>query len=230
LAALEASESSAAPAFLRDRLLEVARETRALMRAFAEAARSAEDFVGLYRALRRYARVQESLYPLAPVLDPVSRLFLEPARRGDDDLVARLATAALRDDGVRAGVLHAQNERDDRGGFSLYVPETWDGRAAMALVVALHGGHGHGRDFLWSWVREARSRQMLVMAPTSVDRTWSIMRADDEDAPRLLGMIESIAERYAVDRTRVLLTGMSDGGTYALLCGLREGTPFTHLA
>ncbi|MGH7416823.1 MAG: alpha/beta hydrolase, partial [Candidatus Rokuibacteriota bacterium] len=28
----------------------------------------------------------------------------------------------------------------------------------------------------------------------------------------------------------VLLTGMSDGATYALLGGLREDTPFTHLA
>ena len=28
----------------------------------------------------------------------------------------------------------------------------------------------------------------------------------------------------------MLLTGMSDGATYALLCGLEEGMPFTHLA
>src|SRR5262249_30118297 len=133
LAALEALDRSSAPAFLRDRLLEVARETVALARQFSDAARSAEDFVGLYRALRRFARVQESLYPLAPVLDPVSRWFLEPARRADDELVARLAAAALRRDEVRAGVLHARNERGARGGFSLYVPETWDGRAAMPL-------------------------------------------------------------------------------------------------
>src|SRR5262249_31712716 len=27
-----------------------------------------------------------------------------------------------------------------------------------------------------------------------------------------------------------LLTGMSDGATYALVCGLADGAPFTHLA
>jgi phospholipase/carboxylesterase len=43
-------------------------------------------------------------------------------------------------------------------------------------------------------------------------------------------MVDSVAERYPVDRTRVLLTGMSDGATYALLGGLRETAPFTHLA
>ena len=100
----------------------------------------------------------------------------------------------------------------------------------MPLVVALHGGHGHGRDFLWSWLREARSRGVLVLAPTSRDRTWSIMGGEDVDAEPLREMVASVAARYPVDRTRVLLTGMSDGATYALLCGLRDGMPFTHLA
>jgi phospholipase/carboxylesterase len=127
-------------------------------------------------------------------------------------------------------VLHAENERDARGGFSLYVPETWDGRASMPLVVALHGGHGHGRDFLWIWLREARGRDVLVLSPTSSERTWSIMGGEDVDGERLHGMVETVAARYPVDRARVLLTGMSDGATYALLWGLRDGTPFTHLA
>jgi phospholipase/carboxylesterase len=100
----------------------------------------------------------------------------------------------------------------------------------MPLVVALHGGHGHGRDFLWSWLREARARGALVLAPTSRERTWSIMDGEDVDAGALREMVASVAARYPVDRARVLLTGMSDGATYALLCGLGEGMPFTHLA
>jgi len=69
------------------------------------------------------------------------------------------------------------------------------------------------------------------MAPTARERTWSIMSMEDVDADGIKQMIESVAARYPVDRTRVLLTGMSDGGTYSLLCGLRDAeTPFTHLA
>ena len=215
--------------FMRDRLADVTRRTVDLVAAFVEAARSGEP-LNLYRALRPFAAVQEALYPLAPALDPVSRWFLEPALRDDGALVARLRDAALREDGPRRGVLHAANERDTRGGFSSYVPERWDGRSPMPLVVALHGGHGHGRDFLWSWLREARSRGALLVAPTSRDRTWSIMGGEDVDAPSLRGVVESVAERYPVDRARVLLTGMSDGATYALLGGLAEGMPFTHLA
>jgi phospholipase/carboxylesterase len=217
--------------FMRDRLVDVARQTIELVTAFVAAAKSPESPIDLYRALRRFARIQETLYPLAPAFEPVSRWFLEPARRDDDELVEHLREGALRDDEARVGVLHASNERDARGGFSVYVPEQSDGHTPMPLVVALHGGHGHGRDFLWSWLADARSRGVLLMAPTSRDRTWSIMGLDDVDAEGLREMVESVAARYPVDRSRVLLTGMSDGATYSLLCGLRDGAaPFTHLA
>jgi phospholipase/carboxylesterase len=229
---LNAFEAAAWPDdmhFMRDRVVDVARRTIDLVTAFGEAAHAPHDPIGLYRALRRFSGVQEALYPLAPVFEAVSRWFLTPARRDDDHLVARLRAGALRDDDVRVGVLHADNERGSRGGFSLYVPEHWDGRALLPLVVALHGGHGHGRDFLWSWLADARAYGALVLAPTSLDRTWSIM-GDDVDAEALRAMVESVVARYPVDRARVLLTGMSDGATYALLCGLRADMPFTHLA
>jgi phospholipase/carboxylesterase len=229
LRALEAVDCPADLRFMRDRLVVVAGQASELVAAFVEAASSGEP-IALYRALRRFARVQETLYPLAPALDPVSRWFLEPGRRGDDELLARLRAAALREDDARVGVLHARNDRDARGGFSLYVPEASDGRTRMPLVVALHGGSGHGRDFLWSWLREARSRGALVLAPTARDRTWSIMGGEDVDAAALREMVAAVSARYPVDAGRVLLTGMSDGATYALLCGLRDDMPFTHLA
>jgi phospholipase/carboxylesterase len=231
LAALEAQPWPDDLAFMRERLGDVTRQTLEMLGAFAEAARGAAEPFDLYRALRRFARVQEALYPLAPAFDPVSRWFLEPARRDDDALVERLRAGTLREDeaAARVGLLHAGNERGERGGFSLYVPETWDGGAAMPLVVALHGGHGHGRDFVWTWLREARARQALVLSPTSAGRTWSLM-GPDLDAEPLARSVESVAGRYPVDRARVLLTGMSDGATYALMQGTREGGPFTHLA
>jgi phospholipase/carboxylesterase len=214
---------------VRDRLVDAVQQTRDLVGAFVDAARTPGNPIGLFRALRRFAHVQETLFPLAPALDPVSRWFIEPARRDDDDLVARLRAGALRDDGT-LGVRHADNERGARGGFSVYVPESWDGATPLPLVMALHGGTGHGRDFLWTWLSEARSRGVLLVAPTSRGRTWSIMGGEDVDAAMLREAVASLAARHPIDRSRVLLTGMSDGATYALLCGLRDGMPFTHLA
>ena len=217
-------------AFMRERLVETGRQTVDLVSAFVEAAKTPGEPIALFRALRRFAPVQETLYPLAPAFEPVSRWFLTPDRRDDDGLLARLRAGALREDDTRVGVLHAENDRGARGGFSVYVPESWDGASALPLVVALHGGSGHGRDFLWAWLPDARSRGALLLSPTSRGRTWSIMGGEDVDAGPLLAAIESLAGRYAVDRSRVLLTGMSDGATYALLCGLGEDSPFTHLA
>ena len=101
--------------------------------------------------------------------------------------------------------------------------------ASVSLVIALHGGTGHGTDFLWSWVREARTRGFIVMAPTSRDDTWSLM-GDDIDLPLLLQEIEFITGQFNVDQDHILLTGMSDGATYSLLAGLQAQSPFTHLA
>lgn len=215
--------------FVRERLLGAARETLAVVSAFVETVRGGGEIIDLYRALRRVAGLQEMLYPLAPMFEAVSRWFLDPARRDDDALLERLRAAALRDDDVKTGVLHAENERGMRGGFSLYVPETHDAAAPLPLVVALHGGSGHGRDFLWTWLRDARARA-IVLSPTARERTWSIMGLPDVDAEPLRQMVEFVVDRYAVDPGRILLTGMSDGGTYALLCGLAEGMPYTHLA
>jgi phospholipase/carboxylesterase len=109
----------------------------------------------VFRALRQVSRAQEALYPAAAVLPSVSSFFLEPERQDDQALLDRLMFGAARTD-VRTGVTHTGNDTNERGGFSVYVPEGYDPARAHPLVMALHGGSGHGRLFLWSWVREAR--------------------------------------------------------------------------
>src|SRR5713226_2486464 len=56
--------------FLRDRLVDVARQTLELVDAFAEAARPPGEPIGLYRALRRFARAQGPRAPRAPPVAP----------------------------------------------------------------------------------------------------------------------------------------------------------------
>ena len=133
-------------------------------------------------------------------------------------------------DPAGVGLHRAGAEGDgDRGGFSLYVPERYTGNRAWPLVVALHGGSGNGRDFLWSWLREARSRGFLLLSPTSRGSTWAL-DAPGTETPLLGNMLDFVSERWNVDRKRVLLTGLSDGATFALLAGLAEAAPYTALA
>ena len=193
----------------------------------AAAAAHANATMQGFRALRHVTRAIEALYPVALMLPPVSRFFVEPARRDDPALAAKLAAAdASRED---VGVMHAANAREQRGGFSMYVPEYYDGGEPWPLVMALHGGSGHGADFLWTWVREARSRGVILVAATSREGTWSLM-GPDVDSANLDAIVGRVAERWNVARERMLLTGMSDGGTFSYVSGLRGESPFTHLA
>jgi phospholipase/carboxylesterase len=180
----------------------------------------------VFRALGQIPRAQEALYPLAGALAPVSRYFLEPGRRGDAALQARLAQAPARDE---VGVVHLDNEPGSRGGFSAYAPEYYTPDQAWPLVVALHGGAGNGRSFLWSWLRDARSHGAIVIAPTAVGDTWALS-GPDRDTPNLARIVDLARARWNIDPARVLLTGMSDGGTFAYVTGLEPGSPFTHLA
>jgi phospholipase/carboxylesterase len=194
----------------------------------ASAAHDRNAFINAYRAMRASTRAVEALYPLAPSLPQVSRFFVDPPLRDDPQLAARLSEAAA-NPAQGAGVSHIDNARDARGGYSLYVPEYHDAGRRWPLIVALHGGSGHGADFLWTWLRDARSRGAIVLSPTSRDRTWSLM-GPDIDSPRLEALVRQLSERWNVDERRVLLTGMSDGGTFAYISGLRPGSPITHLA
>mgnify|MGYP001813274747 CR=1 FL=1 len=183
--------------------------------------------MGAYRAMSFNTRAVEALYPISSMLPPVSRFYLSDNHRGDEALQARLAAADAGAEDV--GVMHAGNESTERGGFSLYVPEYYDGTEAMPLVVALHGGSGHGRSFLWSWLKDARSRGVIVASPSSREGTWSLM-GPDQDSSSLDAIVARVSEHWRVDEKRVLLTGMSDGGTFSYLSGLRSDAPFTHLA
>jgi phospholipase/carboxylesterase len=183
------------------------------------------DLVAVFRALRYAPRAQEALYPLAAKLPPVSSFFVDPSLREDAALLARLAEPAAEN----TGIIHDHNEPGSRGGFSLYVPEYYTPDRALPLVMALHGGNGNGRGFLWSWLRDARSFGAIVVAPTATGSTWSLM-GEDTDSSNLVRILDSVRSRWNIDPAKLLLTGISDGGTFCYVTGLESASPFTHLA
>lgn len=185
-----------------------------------------DDLYALFRALRHLPRAQEALYPLAAELAAVNSYFLDRSLRKNVGVLARTAQSAR--DG-ETGVMHFDNEPGSRGGYSLYVPESYTPEHAWPLVIALHGGSGNGRGFLWSWLRDARSFGAVLVAPTAIGRTWALM-GDDADTPNLNRILDHVSEHWRIDQQQLLLTGMSDGGTFCYVSGLEAGSRFTHLA
>jgi phospholipase/carboxylesterase len=194
-------------------------------RLFVEPSESGQPILNVLASMKSLARAQETLYAIHQ-FPPLSRYFVEPAFHSQ--------LAALdppRKEGVSVG-LHHTGGKDGaaaRGQLCLYVPERYDGTEEWPLVVVLHGGSGTGREFLWAWLREARGRRFLLLAPTASGPTWSLI-GPDIDGTRLRAMVTWVSERWRVKRSSILLTGLSDGGTYSLLTGLGEESPFTALA
>jgi len=181
------------------------------------------DIARVLRAMHRHDRAQATLYGLRRALPPVGLFFLEPwARARAAELDPPVAAAST-------GLQRAGNAAGERGGFTLYVPESLREGERRPLVVALHGGGGHGDDFVWTWLREARSRRLLLLAPTSRASTWSLQRPQ-VDLRSLRRMLEWVDTHVGYDPARVLGTGLSDGATFTLLSGLARDSPFTALA
>jgi phospholipase/carboxylesterase len=224
-AALGAAPTSEELTRLSGMLAEVAADVERAVRLFSEDGPPTEVVPRMLGAMRIHCRAQEALYPLRIVLPVLGHYFAEPPWHG------RLAELDPEPPaGVGTGLHRAKGTGDtDRGGFTLYVPERYDGSTPRPLVVALHGGSGHGRQFVWTWLREARSRNFLVLSPTSIGSTWSI-GSPDVDRENVERMVAFIGQQWRVDPTHVLLTGLSDGATFALLAGLTPRSPFTHLA
>jgi phospholipase/carboxylesterase len=190
-----------------------ARECAELFAGFPTAP-SAERIPRILTALHHHAQAQEHFYPIRALLPPL-RDFWSP----DPSASAAAPTPSPRASLVRVSV------GGHHGGFALYVPEQYDEARTWPVIVALHGGSGNGRDFLWTWVREAKRRGYVLIAPTAVGATWG-----EVDAFGLLEILAWTRARYRIAEDRVLLTGLSDGGTFTLVYGLAHRDAFRALA
>jgi phospholipase/carboxylesterase len=227
LSTLTAFQNAVAPQELADlsrRFADAAGTMRLALDQFCAPAGPEDGVAQILGAMHMHCKAQELLYPLRKALPPVSLHFLEPELQTRvEELDPEPAP------NVQVGLFRVRDSSRSRPAFDLYVPESYDGSRPWPLVVALHGGSGTGEDFLWTWLREARGRRFLLMAPSSLGSTWSMM-GDDVDAAALKRMVEYVGESWRIDQDRILLTGLSDGATYSLLCGLQEDMPFTALA
>jgi len=189
-----------------------------LFTSFASAA-PMERIPRILSALHELAQAQETFYFFRRALPSFENYWWLPDKAAED-----LPPRRGDDGSAPTGVVHV-SAGGHHGGFALYVPESYTAERAWPVIVALHGGSGNGRDFLWTWVREAKSLGYLLVAPTAVADTWS--EVDDQGLLEILGWL---GRQYHVDDDRILLTGLSDGATFALLYGLAHPEVYRALA
>ncbi|ETW93692.1 MAG: hypothetical protein ETSY1_38090 [Candidatus Entotheonella factor] len=127
---------------------------------------------------------------------------------------------------VPVGIVH---HTEASGNYALYVPESYSADKPWPLVICLHGASGSGDDYIWTWLRPAKSKGYMVLSPKSADITWSILNLP-RDSNAIMAMLDSVCETYVIDHNRIYLTGLSDGGTFAYLWGLSQPETFAGVA
>ena len=97
-----------------------------------------------------------------------------------------------------------------------YLPACYDGKTPLPLIVQVHGGGNDGRRWanftLWHILAERLG--LIVIYPNSPD--YGSWHCDDRDVEFLYKLIGLVEEKYAVDRSRVYMQGMSNGDMMTL--------------
>jgi len=139
------------------------------------------------------------------------------------------ATAPVPGTSGKATGFIQRKRTDECSDYTLYIPEDYSPDRPLPLIVALHGGYGQGAEYIWTWLRPARSRGYAVLAPKSFDVTWD-MSVPSADTRSILRMLDEVRSEYAIDAARIYLTGLSDGGIFTYIMGLEQSHLFRGLA
>ncbi len=130
--------------------------------------------------------------------------------------------------GPPVGFMHHERE-GNRGQYSLYVPENYTPSKQWPVIICLHGGYGQGYEYIWTWLRPARTKGYILLSPKSLVETWT-MTVGSPDTRSVMQMLDEVAAKYSIDRSRIYLTGLSDGGIFTYIMGLEKHEKFTAVA
>lgn len=125
-------------------------------------------------------------------------------------------------------------------GYAIYLPPGYDATKSYPLLVMLHGGSANGNLFLgvvlgnnmnwkeysehlWDEFEPRWSPDWIVVAPDGYGQVlWRWMGEQD-----VLDVIDDVQKHYNIDRDRVALGGLSNGGIGAYNLGMRHADRFS---
>ena len=184
-----------------------------------------QQFLGAFMQSRReFTQGRYLLYAQRSQLPTLQRYWVLPQVVAN--LVALETPAAELT--VQTGVLH-RPQTQAHAAYSLYVPENYDPSRSWPVVIALHGSHGRGDEYLLTWLRAAKSHGYVVLAPKSLGRTWSVPQPG-QDMRSIGTMLKTVSDEYTIDQERIFVSGLSDGGTFAYALGLHCPQVFAGIA
>lgn len=112
--------------------------------------------------------------------------------------------------------------------YTLDVPQSYDPSNKYQVRVHLHGGVGRpegtlrGNGSIGALAGPESAAQIYVLPIAWADAMWW----DDVQISNLRVILDSLKRTYNVDENRIVMSGVSDGGTGAYYFAMRDPTPF----
>jgi hypothetical protein len=125
------------------------------------------------------------------------------------------------------GIVRLRNRTSDsvEHFYVLNVPDDYDATRRYQVRFQLHGGVG-GRatnaPVGTGAITLTGAEQIYVIPYAWADAPWW----SDDQALNLLEIVDQVKRRYNVDENRIVVSGVSDGGSGAYYLAMRETTPF----
>ncbi|MGD2218180.1 MAG: PHB depolymerase family esterase [Gemmatimonadales bacterium] len=125
--------------------------------------------------------------------------------------------------------------------YVVHLPASYAEGKAYPLVLVLHGGGGEASSTarLTSMNRIADEHGFIVVYPNGIERVWNdgrgveryrSQREDIDDVGFIAALIDELVSDGAVDRDRVYVTGLSNGGFMANRLGCQLADRVTAIA
>ncbi|HWZ74321.1 MAG TPA: PHB depolymerase family esterase [Casimicrobiaceae bacterium] len=133
---------------------------------------------------------------------------------------------------------HLDVDRRERT-YLVHAPSGYDGKAALPIVIVLHGGGGSGAGAvrLTGMSAKADREKFLAVYPDGTGPlrtrllTWNsgnccgnAMNAKVDDVAFIRAMLDRLERDHAIDTKRIFVTGISNGGmmAYRLACEMSD--------
>ena len=126
---------------------------------------------------------------------------------------------------VPKGIVKASHKMGDLTfHYQLEVPDTYDPARTYQLRVQLHGGVGRPDPTpRGNGIGQLAGAEQIYLLPTAwAEAEWWT----DPQLDNLRSLIDTVKRTYNIDENRIVLSGVSDGGTATYYFSMRDSTPF----
>jgi len=112
----------------------------------------------------------------------------------------------------------------------VYVPSSYNPNTPAPLVLMLHGAGQSAEIGIAPFLPLAESAGVVLVAPDSRGGTWDFLYGPyGADVLFIDRALTHVFDRCAIDPSRVIIEGFSDGASYALSLGITNGDLFSRV-